>query len=75
MLSRLPFFSLVNAQVPLHRWCHRTSPAYGATCVWEQKVDAANYDNTLGATLPRPADAKEVPRDALTVFIADAYGM
>ena len=63
MLWKRFFLSPPLSEAPiLGRWCHRTS---SRACAWENKVDAANRDNTFGAwRLDNVTESPMSPLDA-----------
>ena len=70
-----------SAPPSLHRWCHRTSPAYAATCDWVKKVDAANADADpapMASKEDMPSTREEMgegdKRDCVSVLVVDSYG-
>lgn len=55
-----------DSYTPLHRWCHRASPVYEATCDAFRKADIATFDHSASTLVHEKRAAigekKEVPR-------------
>ena len=73
--SRMRWLLFSDTRPLLHRWCHRSSPAYALTCEWEKKVDLANRDNTAAAHVVPPPPPPAEERDVLSVFAVDGFGV